>query len=90
MLWAGKGSTRPLRHNVDSIEHGYGLDEALMDRMVKTGCLLVSDDIVGVYVAEGRQPRVRPFGRDARYTSDTPQRSEHAVRSLLPIVKKKE
>jgi imidazolonepropionase-like amidohydrolase len=39
---------------VDSIEHGYGLDEELMDRMIKQGTYWCPTIYVGVYVAEGR------------------------------------
>ncbi|CAN5282195.1 amidohydrolase family protein [soil metagenome] len=52
MGWEGIDAA--LRHNVDSIEHGYGLDEGLMDRMVKQGTFWCPTIYVGVYVAEGR------------------------------------
>ena len=52
MGWDGIDAA--VRHNVDSIEHGYGMDEGLMDRMVKQGTYWCPTIYVGVYVAEGR------------------------------------
>ncbi len=52
MGWDGIDAS--LRAGVDSIEHGYGLDEALMDRMIKQGAYWCPTIYVGVYVAEGR------------------------------------
>ena len=48
------GIEASLKAGVDSIEHGYGLDEAMMDRMVKQGVYWCPTIYVGVYVAEGR------------------------------------
>jgi len=59
MGWDGIDAA--LRHNVDSIEHGYGLDEALMDRMVKQGAYWCPTIYVGVYVAEGRAAAGAPI-----------------------------
>ncbi len=55
------GIDAALRHNVDSIEHGYGLDEGLMDRMVKQGAYWCPTIYVGVYVAEGRAAAGAPI-----------------------------
>jgi imidazolonepropionase-like amidohydrolase len=55
------GIDAALRHNVDSIEHGYGLDEGLMDRMVKQGVYWCPTIYVGVYVAEGRAAAGAPI-----------------------------
>ena len=55
------GIDAALRHNVDSIEHGYGLDERLMDRMVKQGVYWCPTIYVGVYVAEGRAAAGAPI-----------------------------
>lgn len=59
MGWDGIDAA--LRHNVDSIEHGYGLDENLMDRMVKQGAYWCPTIYVGVYVAEGRAAAGNPI-----------------------------
>ena len=59
MGWDGIDAA--LRHNVDSIEHGYGLDEALMDRMVKQGAYWCPTIYVGAYVAEGRAAAGAPI-----------------------------
>lgn len=48
------GIEASLKAGVDSIEHGYGLDEEMMDRMVKQGVYWCPTIYVGVYVAEGR------------------------------------
>jgi imidazolonepropionase-like amidohydrolase len=52
MGWDGIDAA--LKAGVDSIEHGYGLDEGLMDRMVRQGAYWCPTIYVGVYVAEGR------------------------------------
>lgn len=59
MGWDGIDAA--LRHNVDSIEHGYALDEGLMDRMVKQGAYWCPTIYVGVYVAEGRAAAGAPI-----------------------------
>jgi imidazolonepropionase-like amidohydrolase len=59
MGWDGIDAA--LRHNVDSIEHGYGLDEGLIDRMVKQGAYWCPTIYVGVYVAEGRAAAGAPI-----------------------------
>jgi imidazolonepropionase-like amidohydrolase len=55
------GIEASLRAGVDSIEHGYGLDEELMDRMVKQGVYWCPTIYVGVYVAEGRAAAGAPI-----------------------------
>ncbi len=59
MGWDGIDAS--LRVGVDSIEHGYGLDEALMDRMIKQGTYWCPTIYVGVYVAEGRAAAGAPI-----------------------------
>jgi len=48
------GIAAALRAGVDTIEHGDGLTEALMDEMAKRGVYWVPTITVGVYVAPGR------------------------------------
>src|SRR5246127_4092968 len=48
------GIAAALRAGVDSIEHGNGLTDALMDEMEKKGTVWVPTVMVGVYVAPGR------------------------------------
>jgi imidazolonepropionase-like amidohydrolase len=48
------GIDSALRAGVDTIEHGDGLDEALMDRMIARGVYWCPTIYVGIYVAEGR------------------------------------
>ena len=48
------GIDAALRAGVDTIEHGYALDEELMDRMIKQGTYWCPTIYVGIYVAEGR------------------------------------
>jgi imidazolonepropionase-like amidohydrolase len=55
------GIDAALKAGVDSIEHGYGLDEELMDRMVKQGTFWCPTIYVGVYVAEGRAAAGNPI-----------------------------
>lgn len=59
MGWEGIDAS--LSAGVDSIEHGYGLDEGLMDRMVKQGVYWCPTIYVGVYVAEGRAAAGAPI-----------------------------
>lgn len=59
MGWDGIDAS--LRAGVDSIEHGYGLDEELMDRMVRQGTYWCPTIYVGVYVAEGRAAAGAPI-----------------------------
>jgi imidazolonepropionase-like amidohydrolase len=56
-----EGIDASLRVGVDSIEHGYGLDEELMDRMVRQGTYWCPTIYVGVYVAEGRAAAGAPI-----------------------------
>src|SRR5215210_6343535 len=55
------GIDAALRARVDSIEHGYGLDEELMDRMVRQGTYWCPTIYVGAYVAEGRAAAGNPI-----------------------------
>jgi imidazolonepropionase-like amidohydrolase len=48
------GIAAALRAGVDTIEHGDGLTEPLMDEMVKKGTVWVPTVMVGAYVAPGR------------------------------------
>src|SRR5258706_13425514 len=48
------GIAAALRAGVDTIEHGDGLTDALMDEMVKKGTVWVPTVMVGAYVAPGR------------------------------------
>ncbi len=59
MGWDGIDAS--LKAGVDSIEHGYGLDEGLMDRMVRQGTYWCPTIYVGVYVAEGRAAAGAPI-----------------------------
>jgi imidazolonepropionase-like amidohydrolase len=59
MGWDGIDAS--LKAGVDSIEHGYGLDEGLIDRMVRQGTYWCPTIYVGVYVAEGRAAAGAPI-----------------------------
>ena len=59
MGWDGIDAA--LKIGVDSIEHGFGLDEGLMDRMVRQGVYWCPTIYVGVYVAEGRAAAGAPI-----------------------------
>jgi imidazolonepropionase-like amidohydrolase len=59
MGWDGIDAS--LRAGVDSIEHGYGLDEGLMDRMVRQKIYWCPTIYAGVYVAEGRAAAGAPI-----------------------------
>ena len=56
-----EGIEASLKVGVDSIEHGYGLDEELVDRMVRQGTYWCPTIYVGVYVAEGRATAGAPI-----------------------------
>ncbi len=56
-----EGIEASLKVGVDSIEHGYGLDEELMDRMVAQGTYWCPTIYVGAYVAEGRAAAGAPI-----------------------------
>jgi len=55
------GIEAALRAGVDSIEHGDGMDEELMDVMVKRGVYWCPTIFVGAYVAEGRAAAGAPI-----------------------------
>ena len=56
-----EGIDAALRAGADSIEHGDGLDEGLMNRMIKSGTYWCPTIYVGVYVAEGRAAAGAPI-----------------------------
>lgn len=56
-----EGIEASLKVGVDSIEHGYGLDEEMMDRMVRQGTYWCPTIYVGAYVAEGRAAAGAPI-----------------------------
>ena len=56
-----EGIESALRAGVDSIEHGDGLDDELMDLMIKHGVYWCPTIYVGVYVAEGRAAAGAPI-----------------------------
>ncbi len=56
-----EGIESSLKAGVDSIEHSYGLDDELMDRMVRQGTYWCPTIYVGVYVAEGRAAAGAPI-----------------------------
>jgi imidazolonepropionase-like amidohydrolase len=55
------GIESALKAGVDTIEHGYGLDEPMMDLMVRRGVYWVPTIYVGTYVAEGRAAAGAPI-----------------------------
>ena len=56
-----EGIDSALKAGVDSIEHGYGLNEELIDRMVRQNVYWCPTIYTGVYVAEGRAAEGRPI-----------------------------
>ena len=56
-----EGIEASLKVGVDSIEHGFGLDAEMMDRMVRQGVFWCPTIYVGVYVAEGRAAAGAPI-----------------------------
>jgi imidazolonepropionase-like amidohydrolase len=56
-----EGIESALKWGVDTIEHGDGLDEELMDVMIKRGVYWCPTIFVGVYVAEGRAAAGAPI-----------------------------
>jgi len=55
------GIEAALNAGVDTIEHGFGLDEELIDQMVRRGVYWCPTLFVGVYVAEGRAAAGAPI-----------------------------
>src|SRR5713226_728125 len=55
------GIDSALRAGVDTIEHGDGLDDELMDRMIQRGVYWCPTIYVGVYVAQGRAAAGAPI-----------------------------
>jgi imidazolonepropionase-like amidohydrolase len=56
-----EGIESALRAGVDSIEHGDGLDDEMMDLMIKRGAYWCPTIYVGVYVAQGRAAAGAPI-----------------------------
>lgn len=56
-----EGIEASLKVGVDSIEHGFGLDAEMMDRMIRQGTYWCPTIYVGVYVAEGRAAAGAPI-----------------------------
>ncbi|MGH9760456.1 MAG: metal-dependent hydrolase family protein, partial [Blastocatellia bacterium] len=56
-----EGIASALRAGVDSVEHGDGLDDELIDQMVKQGVYYCPTIFVGAYVAEGRAAAGAPI-----------------------------
>jgi imidazolonepropionase-like amidohydrolase len=56
-----EGIESALRAGVDTIEHGDGLDDELMDLMIQRGVYWCPTIYVGVYVAEGRSAAGAPI-----------------------------
>ena len=59
-----EGIESALRAGVDTIEHGDGLDEEMMDLMVRRGVYWCPTFYVGVYVAQGRAAGGAPIWND--------------------------
>jgi imidazolonepropionase-like amidohydrolase len=56
-----EGIEAALKVGVDSIEHGYGLDEELIGTMIRQGTYWCPTIYVGIYVAEGRAAAGAPI-----------------------------
>ncbi|MDP8980965.1 MAG: amidohydrolase family protein [Acidobacteriota bacterium] len=56
-----EGIASALRAGVDTIEHGDGLDEELMDQMIQRGVYWCPTLYVGIYVAQGRADAGAPI-----------------------------
>jgi len=52
-----------LRAGADTIEHGYGLDDEMIDLMIRRGTFWCPTIFVGAYVAEGRAAAGAPIWR---------------------------
>src|SRR5713226_6452659 len=59
-----EGIDSALRAGVDTIEHGDGLDDELMDRMIQRNVYWCPTIYVGVYVAQGRADAGAPIWLD--------------------------
>lgn len=59
-----EGIESALRAGVDTIEHGDGLDDEMLDLMVKRGVYWCPTIYVGAYVAEGRAAAGAPIWKD--------------------------
>jgi imidazolonepropionase-like amidohydrolase len=56
-----EGIESALKAGADTIEHGFGLDEVMMDLMIKRGVYWCPTIFVGAYVAEGRAAAGAPI-----------------------------
>jgi imidazolonepropionase-like amidohydrolase len=56
-----EGIESALRAGADTIEHGYGLDDEMMDLMIRRGAYWCPTIFVGAYVAEGRAAAGAPI-----------------------------
>jgi imidazolonepropionase-like amidohydrolase len=56
-----EGIESALRAGADTIEHGYGLDDEMMDLMIRRGTYWCPTIFVGAYVAEGRAAAGAPI-----------------------------
>ena len=59
-----EGIASALRAGADTIEHGDGLDDELMDLMIRRGVYWCPTFYVGVYVAQGRSEAGAPIWND--------------------------
>jgi imidazolonepropionase-like amidohydrolase len=59
-----EGIESALRAGADTIEHGFGLDDEMMDLMVKRGTYWCPTIYVGAYVAEGRAAAGAPIWKE--------------------------
>jgi imidazolonepropionase-like amidohydrolase len=59
-----EGIESALRAGADSIEHGYGLDDEMIDLMVRRGAYWCPTIYVGVFVAEGRAAAGAPIWKE--------------------------
>jgi imidazolonepropionase-like amidohydrolase len=80
---AKDGIEAALRAGVDSIEHGYGLDEAQMDIMVRRHVFWCPTLFVGMYVAEGRAAGGAPIWKSMVAVAE--QAFRKALKKGVPI-----
>lgn len=65
-----EGIDSALRAGVDTIEHGDGLDDELMDTMIRGGVYWCPTIFVGAYVAEGRAEAGAPIWIEMRNVTE--------------------
>jgi imidazolonepropionase-like amidohydrolase len=80
---AKDGIEAALRAGVDSIEHGYGLDEGQMDIMVRRHVFWCPTLFVGTYVAEGRAAGGAPIWKSMVAVAE--QAFRKALKKGVPI-----